>query len=57
VTREVAVPVDVEVGDSTLVARGAFDLRRTEYGITYNSFMNPIGEVVRVAFTFRARAS
>jgi polyisoprenoid-binding protein YceI len=57
VTREVAVPVDVEVGDSTLVARGAFDLRRTEYGITYNSLMNPIGEVVRVAFTFRARAS
>jgi hypothetical protein len=57
VTREVAVPVDVEVSDSTLVARGAFDLRRTDYGITYTSFMNPIGDVVRVAFTFRARAS
>jgi polyisoprenoid-binding protein YceI len=57
VTREVAVPVDVEVSDSTLVARGAFDLRRTDYGIRYTSFMNPIGDVVRVAFAFRARAS
>jgi polyisoprenoid-binding protein YceI len=57
VTREVAVPVDVEVSDSTLVARGAFDLRRTDYGIRYTSFMNPIADVVRVAFTFRARAS
>jgi len=54
VTREVLVPVEIEVGDRTLVARGAFELRRVEYGMTYQSWLNPVGNVVRIAFTFRA---
>lgn len=56
VTREVAIPVQVEVaGDDALVARGQFALNRQDYGISYSSILNPIHDVVRVAFTFHAR--
>jgi polyisoprenoid-binding protein YceI len=55
VTREVAVPVDVQLTDAALVARGEFTLKRTDYGLSYQSSLNPIGDVVRVAFVFRAR--
>lgn len=58
VTREVAVPVEVvELTEGALLARGAFDINRNDYGISYQSFLNPIGYTVRIAFTFRARAS
>jgi len=57
VTREIAVPVDVTMSDVAMVASGEFVLNRSEYGITYNSSLNPIGNEVRVSFTFRARAS
>ena len=30
-------------------------VNRGEYAMNYNSFLNPIGNEVRVAFTFRAR--
>jgi polyisoprenoid-binding protein YceI len=52
VTREIAVPVDVQ---TALVASGEFIVNRGEYAMNYNSFLNPIGNEVRVAFTFRAR--
>lgn len=55
VTREIAVPIDVQVSSSALVASGEFIVNRGEYAISYNSFVNPIGNEVRVAFTFRAR--
>ena len=55
VTREIAVPIDVQVSSSALVASGEFIVNRGEYAINYNSFVNPIGNEVRVAFTFRAR--
>jgi polyisoprenoid-binding protein YceI len=55
VTREVTVPVDVQISDAALVASGEFIVNRGDYGMTYNSFLNPIGNEVRVAFTFRAR--
>jgi polyisoprenoid-binding protein YceI len=55
VTREVAVPVDVTISPTALVASGEFVLRRTDYGIAYQSFFNPIGNEIRVAFTVRAR--
>ena len=55
VTREVAVPVDVTVSETALHATGEFVINRRDYGITYQSFFNPIGHEVRVAFTFRAR--
>jgi polyisoprenoid-binding protein YceI len=55
VTREIAVPVDVQISDAALVASGEFIVNRGDYGMNYNSFLNPIGNEVRVAFTFRAR--
>lgn len=57
VTREIVVPVDVRFSESALVATGEFQLNRRDYGINYSSFLNPIGNAVRVTFTFRARAS
>lgn len=55
VTREIEVPIEVQITSAALVASGEFVLNRGEYGMTYNSFLNPIGNEVRVAFTFRAR--
>ena len=55
VTREIAVPVDVHITETALVASGEFIVNRGEYAMNYNSFLNPIGNEVRVAFTFRAR--
>ena len=57
VTREITIPVDVTVSEVAMVASGEFVLNRTEYGMSYNSVLNPIGNQVRVSFTFRARAS
>jgi polyisoprenoid-binding protein YceI len=57
VTHEVAVPVDVALSPTALVATGELVVNRGDYAITYNSFLNPIGNEVRVSFTFRARAS
>lgn len=57
VTREIAVPVDVQMSEMALVATGEFVLRRRDYGINYESFLLPVGNDVRVTFTFRARAS
>lgn len=55
VTREIAVPIDVQITSSALVASGEFIVNRGDYAINYNSVLNPIGNEVRVAFTFRAR--
>ena len=57
VTHEIAVPVDVTLTDVAMVATGEFILNRGEYGIAYNSTLNPIGNEVRVTFTFRAHTS
>ena len=55
VTREVAVPVDLELTPTSLVTRGEFTIKRTDYGINYQSFLNPVGDAVRVSFVFRGR--
>ena len=57
VTKEIVVPVDVQLSETALVATGEFLLNRGDYGINYSSFLNPIGNTIRVTFTFRARAS
>jgi len=57
VTREIAVPVDVSLSDIALVSSGEFVINRRDFGIVYQSFINPIGDDVRVSFTFRARAA
>ncbi len=56
VTREITVPVDVALTDVALVASGEFIINRRDYGLAYQSFLNPIGNEVRVAFTVRAHA-
>jgi polyisoprenoid-binding protein YceI len=53
VTREVTVPVRVEVTPDRLVARGEFSIKRTDYEINYQSVLNPVGDVVEVSFVFR----
>lgn len=55
VTQEIAVPVQVDVTDRALVATGEFVINRRDYGLTYQSFLNPIGNEVRITFAFRAR--
>ncbi len=57
VTKEIVVPLDVQLSETALVATGEFLLNRGDYGINYASFLNPIGNTIRVTFTFRARAS
>jgi polyisoprenoid-binding protein YceI len=57
VTHEIAVPVDVAVSDVALVASGELVLNRRDYGMVYNSIVNPVGNEVRVSFTIRARAA
>ncbi len=57
VTREIVVPVDVQLSESALVATGEFRLNRRDYGINHSSFLNPVGNIVHVTFTFRARTS
>ena len=49
------IPVRVEIGDQALRAKGEFEIQRTAFGIAYQSRLNPIGETVRVVFTFLAR--
>jgi polyisoprenoid-binding protein YceI len=56
VTREVAVPVNVNMTDTALAASGELVVNRRDFGLSYQSVLNPIGNDVRVAFTFRARA-
>jgi polyisoprenoid-binding protein YceI len=56
VTKEVTVPVEVAVAAGRLEARGQFDIKRTDYGIKYESRMNPIADEVRIEFAFRAQA-
>ena len=56
VTREVTVPVEVRMANGRLEARGRLDINRGDYGISYDSVLNPIGQRVRVDFAFRAQA-
>ena len=57
VTREISVPIDLTLSEVALVATGELVVNRRDYGMDYNSAINPIGNEVRVSFTFRARAS
>jgi polyisoprenoid-binding protein YceI len=56
VTREIAVPVDVALTTGALMASGELVVNRRDYGLSYDSFLNPIANDVRVAFTIRAHA-
>ena len=39
-----------------LEARGGIEINRGDYGINYDSSLNPIGQRVRIQFAFRAQA-
>lgn len=55
VTREVTVPLTVELTDGVVTARGQFVVNRFDYDVSYQSRINPVGEDVSIAFVFRAR--
>jgi polyisoprenoid-binding protein YceI len=55
VTQAVSIPVQVDVTDQTLRAKGEFELQRTSFGIAYQSRLNPVGDIVRVVFNFSGR--
>jgi polyisoprenoid-binding protein YceI len=57
VARDVTVPVDVDLTGVAMVATGELVINRRDYGLVYQSALNPIGNEVRVAFTVRARAA
>lgn len=57
VTREVTVPVEVDIAAGKLAVRGAFAINRQQYGVSYNSFWNPIDDTVRIAFVLRGQAA
>lgn len=51
VTRQVQVPVTaVTYANGRGQFKGAFAIARKDYGLTYDSRVNPIGDTVRVAF-------
>jgi polyisoprenoid-binding protein YceI len=56
VTREIAVPVDLQITATDLVARGEFTVNRLHYGIKYQSLLNPVNDTVRIAFVLRGRS-
>jgi polyisoprenoid-binding protein YceI len=56
VTREVTIPLEVLMSGGTLEARGRFEVNRGDYGINYDSALNPIGQLVRIDFDLRAQA-
>lgn len=56
VTKDVQVPMEVRVTGDRLEARGQLDINRGDYGVNYDSSLNPIGQRVRITFAFRAQA-
>ncbi len=50
VTRHVSFPAQVDVDGAGVTVRGAFTIRRGEYGIDARSLVNPVGDTVRIAF-------
>jgi polyisoprenoid-binding protein YceI len=55
VTRPITIPVQVEVSAQMLRAKGEFEISRSAFGIAYQSRLNPVGDIVRVVFSFSGR--
>src|SRR5262249_17514620 len=55
VTKEIAVPADLQITGHDLTARGEFHVNRLDYGIKYQSILNPVHDAVRIAFVLRAK--
>ena len=56
VTRPVTVPVAVAVADRTIRVTGELTLNRVDFGIAYQSRLNPIRDEVKVWFDLTATA-
>ncbi len=56
VTRDVRFPAEIDVAGASVTVRGGFTIRRSDYGITYRSLLNPGGETIRIGFVFRGTA-
>jgi polyisoprenoid-binding protein YceI len=52
-SREVVVPVELELSAGALRARGELWIRMSEYGMTYRSWFNPLRDEVRILFDLR----
>ena len=51
VTQHLTVPVTVEQRQHEIVVRGNFSLSRKAFGLTYNTFFNPVQDNVDIIFT------
>ena len=50
VTKELKIPVQiVRVDEKRARFKGATSLKRSDFGITYNSIINPIDDQIKVA--------
>lgn len=53
VSREVTIPLELELTAGAFHARGEFTIRMSDYGMTYRSFFNPLRDEVRILFDLR----
>ncbi len=56
VTRSLTVPVEVTVTADALLISGSLTVNRREFGVAYQSRLNPVGDEVNVHFVVRAVA-
>src|SRR5712692_7902629 len=51
VTKRLTIPITVEQRQDEIVVEGSTSLNRKDFGVNYNSFLNPVKDVVDVMFT------
>lgn len=56
VTRPLTVPVTVTVADDSVRAAGRFVVNRRQFGVAYQSWLNPVRDEVAVSFDLTAVA-
>lgn len=51
VAKRLTIPITVEQRQDEIVVRGSISLNRKDFGVNFNSFLNPVQDVVDVMFT------
>ena len=51
VTKHMTFPVTIEQRQDEIVVQGSVSLNRQDFGVTYNSFLNPVQDKVDAMFT------
>ncbi len=51
VTKHLTIPVTIEQRQDEIVVQGSVSLHRKDFGVNYNSLLNPVQDVVDVLFT------